>query len=148
MKTRSLFYVVILLLSFILVACGGSGAAVGAPDAAAALDHSGLLDALKAGGSAVEELGEIEQPFFSVPGQRVAIGDAEIQVFEFADEAAAAEAAASISPDGGEIGLSMVSWIESPHFFESGKLIVLYVGENAQVTGLLEGLLGAQIAGR
>jgi hypothetical protein len=72
----------------------------------------------------------------------------DIQIFEFASQGEADSAAESISPDGSSIGTSMVSWISSPHFYQAGKLIVLYVGEDQNVISSLEGLLGLQIAGR
>ena len=139
MKARPYFPVFVFLLFAFLSACSGSAASV--------LDHAGFVAALEERGSQVEDLGEIEQPFFPVAGHRISIDGLEVQVFEFADEAAAAEAAGTISPDGSGIGTSMVSWIEPPHFYQSGRLIVLYVGGELKMTSLLETLLGAQIAG-
>lgn len=139
MKSRSLYVVVAILFVLFLAACGSRFEA--------ALDYAGFISALKAGGSAVEELGEIEQPFFPVAGRRVTVDGFELQVFEFGDETAADEAAGTISPDGSGVGTSMVSWIEPPHFYKSGKLIVLYLGSDANITSLLSTLLGAQIAG-
>jgi len=42
----------------------------------------------------------------------------------------------------------MVSWVEPPHFFKSGNLIVLYVGEESSILEALHEILGPQIAGR
>ena len=38
-------------------------------------------------------------------------------------------------------------WMATPHFFKSGKLIVLYLGDDVAVMTLLTGLLGPQFAG-
>lgn len=40
-----------------------------------------------------------------------------------------------------------ISWVSLPHFFKKDNIIVLYVGENAEVISALEELLGAQFAG-
>ncbi len=53
-----------------------------------------------------------------------------------------------ISSDGGSIGTSMVTWIDAPHFYKGGRIIVLHVGSDAPVLDLLEGALGSQFAGR
>jgi hypothetical protein len=41
----------------------------------------------------------------------------------------------------------MVSWMDTPHFYKTGKIIVLYVGSDTTVLELLEGVLGPQFAG-
>ena len=42
----------------------------------------------------------------------------------------------------------MVNWVATPHFYKTGKLIVLYVGDNMTVISTLETVLGPQFAGR
>jgi hypothetical protein len=54
---------------------------------------------------------------------------------------------AKIAPDGSAIGDTRIGWVEPPHFFRKGKLLVLYVGNNHQVTRALEPVVGHQIAG-
>jgi hypothetical protein len=41
----------------------------------------------------------------------------------------------------------MVSWIDTPHFYQSGNIIVLYVGNTAEVIEILLEALGPQFAG-
>ena len=41
-----------------------------------------------------------------------------------------------------------VDWIAPPHFYHTGRVIVLYVGSNADLIRLLEATLGPQFAGR
>ncbi len=107
-----------------------------------------LIDSLRAAGATVEPAGEVSQPFFSVKGQVITVNGGDVQVFEYADAAVADAEAALVSPDGGSVGTSMMSWVAAPHFFKTGKLIVLYVGDSADVTDALEAALGPQFAGR
>lgn len=68
-------------------------------------------------------------------------------MFEFQNESDAKTASLTISEDGTEIGTSIIRWIGPPHFYTQGKIIVLYVGKNSEVSSLLEDLLGPQSAG-
>lgn len=107
----------------------------------------GFAGALRADGAEVEVAEQIEQDFFSVPAQRLVVNGEDIQVLAFASEDAASQDASQVSADGYEIGTAMVTWIATPHFFQCGNLVVLYVGDNAGMLELLEGQLGAQFAG-
>jgi hypothetical protein len=53
------------------------------------LDTQGLADALESAGATVGQEGEVDQPFFSVPGQVITINGESIQVFEYVDSAQA-----------------------------------------------------------
>ena len=111
-------------------------------------DYVSLIDNLRAADATVNPAGEVSQPFFSVTGQVIEVNGEDVQVFEYSDEAAAEAEANLVSPDGSAIGTSMVSWIAPPHFYQAGKLIVLYVGESEDVMDALENVLGLQFAGR
>ena len=111
-------------------------------------DYVSLIDNLRAAGATVEPVGEVRQPFFSVPGQAITVNGEQVQVFEYPDAGSAAAAAARISPDGGTIGTTMVTWVGPPHFYRAGKVIVLYVGDSRAVISVLERVLGPQFAGR
>lgn len=63
-----------------------------------------------------------------------------MQVFGYADANAAKADAARVSPNGNSIG--------TPHFFQSDKLVVLYVGDGKTVQDALARQLGAQFAGK
>lgn len=95
----------------------------------------------------MEASGEIEQPFFSVKGQVLAIGREQIQVFTFPNSDAAAMAAATVSPDGATIGTTSVLWVAPPHFYRSGNLIALYVGWDEKTISALRAALGNPFAG-
>ncbi|MCK6584760.1 MAG: hypothetical protein HUU11_03165 [Anaerolineales bacterium] len=111
-------------------------------------DQVSLMDALRAAGADVEPGDPVEQAFFSVTGQIVKVDGADVQVFEYESAEAMEADAAQVSPDGGSIGTSMVMWVEAPHFFKSGRVLVLYVGEDAAILDLLKNALGEQFAGR
>ena len=110
-------------------------------------DYVSLIDNLQEAGATVEPAGEVEQPFFSVTGEIIRVNGANVQVFEYASEAEAAKDAAKVSPGGSPIGTTMVTWVSIPHFYRTGRLIVLYVGDEASVVTLLEDALGPQFAG-
>ena len=107
-----------------------------------------LVERLRATGAEVTVGEPLSQPFFEVIGQIIHVNDEDIQVFEFADETAAENAASQISPDGSSTGTTMITWVAPPHFYRAGKLIVLYVGENEDVINLLVSTLGTQFAGQ
>ena len=111
-------------------------------------DYVSLIDNLSQAGATVKPAGELTQPFFSVNGKVIVVNRGDVQVFEYADAAAAEDEAALVSPDGSSVGTSMIGWVASPHFYRAEKLIVLYVGDSEAVTDVLESVLGQQFAGR
>ena len=110
-------------------------------------DHVSLVDTLRAQGLTVEPTGPISQPFFPIPGQTLKLNGQDIQVFEFQDSSVTESQAKEISPDGQSIGNTVVQWISPPHFFATGKIIVLYLGADPDLLKKLETALGKQIAG-
>ena len=134
-----------LLLSLLLVGCARAASTPAAPSAGgegAAFSYDDLMGALEAGGATVEPTGELEQAFFSVIGRTIRIDGADVQVFEYVDEASRLAESSLIAPDGGSIGTTMVTWVDQPTFWSKGRLIVLYVGREAAVIKKLGGLLG------
>ena len=138
------------ILLFAITACGSVQAA-NAPvlpvvsSGGTVEDLTSLIDALRA---EIKLSGTVEQEFFSVTGQIIKIGGVDVQVFEY-ETAEAMEAEASlIASDGGTVGTSMITWVDTPHFYKLGRLIVLYVGSDEAVLSFLEQTLGEQFAGR
>lgn len=107
----------------------------------------GFASALRGDGAEVEVAEQIDQDFFSVPAQRLVVNGEDVQVLAYVSEEAAGQDASQVSADGYEIGTAMVTWIATPHFFQCGKLIVIYLGDNRELLTLLEGQLGIQFAG-
>ncbi len=110
-------------------------------------DTNDLINKLKQKEANVVLGDEINQPFFSVIGKTILVDDAQLQVFEYPTQARAEEDASKVSPDGHSIGLSMPLWVETPHFYQKEKIIVLYVGNDSAIIELLESVLGTQFAG-
>lgn len=147
--------IVVLMLVLLIAGCAAQAQAAEAPDTADAPtqsspmeDQASLVENLRAAGANVELGDPVEQAFFTVTGQIIKVNGADVQVFEYESAQAMEADAAQVSADGGSIGMSMVAWVEAPHFFKAGRVLVLYVGEDAAVLDLLKGALGGQFAGR
>lgn len=136
-----------LLLSVVVLGACSSGQTSVETDDEAVINFNDLVGRLQANDANVETNGTVSQPFFTPEGQIIAVNGQDVQVFEYDSEAAANAEADLVSPDGSSVGTSMMSWMATPHFYKSGKLIVLYVGDQAATIELLEEVLGAQFAG-
>ena len=145
-------YLALIMVIFMLTALGAGCASPQPPPPIVShggpvTDYVSLIDNLRAAGATVEPAGDISQPFFSVKGNVITVNGSDVQVFEYTDAAAADTETALVSPDGSSIGTTMVSWVAAPHFYQTGKLIVLYVGDDTAVHNVLENVLGSQFAG-
>lgn len=144
MKIRKLVFMIV-LVGLVAAACssGGEKETAGSinsiQDAIAALREQGL---------SVTQGDQFEQPFFSVPAVLLDLPGSGIQVFEYSDEAAAAADAEQVAADGSSVGTSMPFWVDDPHFYREGKLIVLYLGSDQVILEALEAVFGSQFAGR
>jgi len=143
MKTKLLFVAVVIL--GLLAACSYAG---GKESAGALNSIEDLIAALEAQGISAAKGDRVEQPFFSVSAVLLNTAETGIQVFEYADEAAAQADSESVASDGSSVGTSMPFWVDDPHFFRSGKLVVLYLGSDQSLLTALEAVLGPQFAGR
>jgi len=106
-------------------------------------------------GVQVESTDEATDHGFSVTGKNILADGERISVYEFANEDVAKAEAALVSADGfsirreqgDEVVASHLSWLGTPHFFQKGRLIAIYVGDHVRINDLLEALLGPQFAG-
>lgn len=110
--------------------------------------QAGLINSLRESGAEVELGNTVEQAFFGPTGRILKVNGEDVQVFEYPSAEALEADAVQVSADGGSVGTSMVTWMAAPHFFKSGNVLVLYVGDDAAVLDLLKGALGEQFAGR
>jgi hypothetical protein len=110
-------------------------------------DLDALIRELRNEGAAVNIVGSISQPFFSASGQVLRVNGEDVQVFEYENAAAAQGEAARVSPDGSSVGTTIITWVSTPHFYRSGRVIVLYVGRSRELLSLLDSVLGPQFAG-
>lgn len=95
------------------------------------------------GGTVVEIVGPVTQPFLTVSGQIIKVNGEEVQVFEYPDAESAAREARILS-DGGTV---MIMWIAPPTFYVSGRLIVITLTQDEAVLGPLNALLGMPFVG-
>jgi len=113
-------------------------------------DSFELVAALRAAGGTVMVGEPVSQPFFEVEGLVLRVNDADVQVFAYPDEAAAAADAARITPDGSGLGPptpTRITWVAPPHFYRINRFIVLYVGDDPIILDLLSHVLGPPFAG-
>lgn len=142
--TKSLLLV--LLLALLLAACGAAGdSGTSGANSGAVSDYSSFITYLEDAGIQVEETGVVNQPFTAIEGKTLAVNGDEMQVFEFADQQTAK---AQISDFKDFFDTSMIMWIAPPHFFQTGRIIILYLGGNAEIIQALEAAAGAQFAGQ
>lgn len=115
-------------------------------------DHVSLVDNLRSRGLTVVPVAPVAQPFLRGDGTVVGISGAgiaptQLQSFQYESAQAAAADAATFGPDGNPRG-AVVSWVAPPHLYLKERLLVIYVGADQAVTGLLTQLLGPQFSGR
>ncbi len=130
-------------------------AACAASATPAAYTAASLRADLQAAGLRVTQTNDAIKHGFSIPSQRWEVNGENLYVYDYADPALAATEAAGVSPDGYSItradhGQTVTrggDWIATPHFYRRGRLIVIYAGDNASLTGALSRLLGAPFAG-
>jgi hypothetical protein len=107
-----------------------------------------LLEHVGARVSIAERMPSESFPFFSVRAQRLLVNGHSVHVFEYPDTDSAASDAARVAPSGTPIGSTQITWVEQPRFYMRGRLIVLYVGRDEDVSSMLERVLGQPFAGR
>ena len=121
-----------------------------------ATDVDSLVNRLRAAGLAVDVKEKVAEFYFSVTGTVLQVGGQVAKVFEYANAEAANADASRVSPDGttvevpanGGIVAHSLFWVATPHFYKSGKVIALYVGDEARIAEGLEGALSPQFAGQ
>lgn len=126
-----------------LSSCGSSAMQ---PDALTSAE--GLVRALQQRGATVARAGSLPQSSYplSVSAHLLRVNGADVQVFEYPDATRARRDASKVSPTGSAIGQSQVSWMDTPHFYQRDRVVVLYVGHSADVLRMLEAVLGEPFA--
>lgn len=122
-----------------------------------ATDYSTLLDYLRDSGASVVDEGELSWSFFydNQEVRRVALDEASIDVYEYASAQAMEAEAGRVDAGGSSLRgkedpypAFFVDWIATPHFYKSGRIIVIYIGDSDSIISLLNNGLGRQFAGR
>ncbi|HVQ39768.1 MAG TPA: hypothetical protein VMS31_19665 [Pyrinomonadaceae bacterium] len=113
-----------------------------------ATEYTRLIGRLRAQGATARITREkVRQPFFSVPGRILKVNNEAVQVLAYSNIATAESEAKRVSVDGKTIGNSKPSWMSTPHFFKSQKMIVIYVGDDQTILKTLQAVMGHQFAG-
>jgi hypothetical protein len=92
-------------------------------------------------------IGRIVKPYLAGEGVIVRVNGQPVQAFQYTDGAILAADAATITPDGGQIGDFTPFWQAPPHFWTQGKLLVLAITEDSSLVELLSDILGTPFAG-
>jgi hypothetical protein len=138
----------LLVWVFTVSGCGKATAPASATQPPAVKDQASFLAALQAA-NVTAKIGEsITQDFFSPEGHIITINGQDVQVFEYESAEAMENDASRVAPDGGSVGTSMMSWMDAPHFYKAGRILVLYVGSDKTTLALLEKVIGPQFAGQ
>ena len=135
------------LFASVMSSCG-NGATASPAAAPLVEDQAGLVAALQAAGATVEVGDSVLQDFFSPEGHSIKINGQDVQVFEYESAEAMEVEASLVAPDGGSVGTSMMMWMDAPHFYKTGRVLVIYIGSDAAVISLLENVIGPQFAGQ
>ena len=106
-----------------------------------------LLDDFNTAHHTVTELGSIASPYFNIDGRQIQVSGENVQIFEFNNAISAWIARLQVSPDGYSINQQDIQWLSTPHFYSTGRYIVLYNGDNFDLISIIENLLGSQFAG-
>jgi hypothetical protein len=118
-------------------------------------DTASLVDQLAARGLALDPIGSSLYVWFDVPAATYGVGASSTEylyVHEYPAATAAAAAARRVSPDGTHVINAqnkdvLVQWMGDPHFYQNGRLLVVYVGRDPAVLARLADLVGPQFAG-
>ena len=145
---KKLYFTVLVLALLGLMLLIGCTTNEPGPQTGIVTNYATLVDELRTSGATVVSAGTVDQPFFTVQGRVITVNNGDVQVFEYADAVTADTEASLVSADGSSIGTSMASWIATPHFYKKGRVLVLYVGDDASTINALVKVLGQQFAGR
>jgi len=110
-------------------------------------DYQSLIQAIQSRGLEVQFIEKINDSMFEVPINVITIAKIEIQIYEFDSVSDTKDAKSTVSTDGTQIGLNSIRWMDIPHFYSKGTIIVQYIGHNPEILNLLDSFLGEQFAG-
>ena len=159
----------ILVAALVLIACGGDATATATPTpnsppgtvvshGGPVTDYVSLVDSLRAAGATVDPAGTVSADYFAPQGQVLTVNGERVTTFEFAraEEAdagaegvsASGDSISRVDPETGMVFAISILWVEPPHFYKAGRLIVLYVGIDSAVINILQEIMGSQFSGR
>ena len=116
-------------------------------------DRATFADALERAGFSVRLGKRTDSDELFRPAMKMFIDGVQVRAFEYPTAKALDEVRSSVSRDGFTLptrtgGIAIVEWVNPPHFFSAGALLVLYLGDKQRTIGALTEVLGAPFAGR
>lgn len=91
------------------------------------------------------EEGKTPHTFFSVYPTYYEADGKRLAIYEYKNVKKAKKDSEMISKDGYTIGNAQVEWIDQPHYYHTGKIIVSYIGSDAELQKDLKEILGRSI---
>jgi hypothetical protein len=85
------------------------------------------------------------QSLFSVYPTYYKVNGKDLGIYEFKDKESALKDSKTITKDGNIIGHGILEWVDNPHFYQKGKIIVSYIGSDFKLINDLEAILGKSI---
>jgi hypothetical protein len=141
------------LAAFLLVVALSSAACDSSPNSditaptEVTFNLADLAEILFARGVPIEVGDEEVVDSFPIPVRHFTVYDDDVLVLEFVGPNTAAAFASTISSDGTTVNGREVDWPATPHFFLSGQVIVLYLGDDPRVVFAIQEVMGSQFAG-
>ncbi len=107
-----------------------------------------FIESLRNTGALIEVAETVSQrSTFGVDSLVIYVNGGHVQIFEYASTEDKQKVKSLIYSDGYKIGNTIHDWIDTPHFFDEDKLLVLYLGTDSEILTIMENLLGEQFAG-
>ncbi len=107
-----------------------------------------LIDRLLSLGMSVDEVGEeVGHPYFTPAGHLLSVNGENVQAYKYESAEEAKKEAAQVSPDGSKEGINFIRWPGPQHFYALDRFVFVYIGENEDVIGGLNGAFGGPFAG-
>ncbi|MFH1103770.1 MAG: hypothetical protein V1757_02320 [Actinomycetota bacterium] len=104
--------------------------------------HDDVVTALTDNGVQVQDAGSAPGDPFSVDARKLAANGHELRVYEYADTSSRERDSSTILADGWSVNGTQVEWIGAPHFWIRGRVIVLYLGSDAEAIAMITAAMG------
>jgi len=141
-------FILLVMIGLVSYSCTGPSATPASTEAESVQDQAGFLAAMQKINVKAEVVDSVFQDFFTPEGSLIQINGIEVQVFEYETASDMEAEAAQVAPDGDSVGTSMMMWMDAPHFFKSGRILILYLGSDQSTLAILQQLIGSQFAGQ
>lgn len=79
---------------------------------------------------------------FSVDAQRLTADGHELGVYEYVDASSRERDSSTILADGWSVNGTQVEWTGAPHFWIRGRVVILYLGSDAEVIAMVTAAIG------